>query len=41
MPDADFARWVAPESLAETIGWLLSDAARDVSGAALPVYGKS
>lgn len=40
MPKADFARWVAPESLAEVAGFLLSDAARDISGAALPVYGR-
>jgi NAD(P)-dependent dehydrogenase (short-subunit alcohol dehydrogenase family) len=41
MPDADFSRWVTPESLAEVIAFLLSDAARDVSGAAIPVYGRS
>lgn len=40
MPNADFSGWVAPESLAAVIAFLLSDAARDVSGAALPVYGK-
>jgi NAD(P)-dependent dehydrogenase (short-subunit alcohol dehydrogenase family) len=40
MPQADFARWVAPASLAEVVGFLLSDAARDISGAALPVYGR-
>ena len=40
MPKADFARWVAPESLAQVAGFLLSDAARDISGAALPVYGR-
>jgi NAD(P)-dependent dehydrogenase (short-subunit alcohol dehydrogenase family) len=40
MPDADFTRWVTPTSLADVIAFLLSDAARDVSGAALPVYGK-
>lgn len=39
MPQADFTRWVAPASLAAVVGFLLSDAARDVSGAALPVYG--
>jgi NAD(P)-dependent dehydrogenase (short-subunit alcohol dehydrogenase family) len=41
MPKADPKRWVAPESLAETIAFLLSDGARDISGAALPVYGQS
>jgi NAD(P)-dependent dehydrogenase (short-subunit alcohol dehydrogenase family) len=40
MPDADPSRWVSPGSLCDVIGFLLSDAARDVSGAALPVYGK-
>lgn len=41
MPQADPTRWVAPGSLAGVIGFLLSDAARDISGAAIPVYGKS
>lgn len=41
MPDADFERWVAPGSLAEVIAFLLSHAARDVSGAAIPVYGRA
>lgn len=40
MPKADFSRWVAPASIAEVAGFLLSNAARDVSGAALPVYGR-
>lgn len=39
MPNADRSRWVAPESLAEVIGFLASEAARDVHAAALPVYG--
>jgi NAD(P)-dependent dehydrogenase (short-subunit alcohol dehydrogenase family) len=39
MPDADRSGWVAPTSLAETILFLASDAARDVHGAALPVFG--
>lgn len=41
IPEADFTRWVKPESLAEVILFLASDAARDIHGAALPVYGKS
>ncbi|QXL83308.1 SDR family NAD(P)-dependent oxidoreductase [Comamonas sp. NLF-1-9] len=40
MPDADFSRWVAPEALAEVIGFLASDAARAVHGALLPVLGR-
>jgi NAD(P)-dependent dehydrogenase (short-subunit alcohol dehydrogenase family) len=40
MPDADFSTWVTPRSLAAVISFLLSDDARDVSGAAVPVYGK-
>lgn len=41
MPQADPSRWVAPASLAGVVDFLLSDAARDISGAAIPVYGKS
>jgi NAD(P)-dependent dehydrogenase (short-subunit alcohol dehydrogenase family) len=40
MPDADRSRWVSTESLAGVIGFLLSAQARDISGAALPVYGR-
>lgn len=40
MPDADFSRWVAPESIAEVILFLASDAARAVTGAAIPVSGR-
>jgi NAD(P)-dependent dehydrogenase (short-subunit alcohol dehydrogenase family) len=40
MPNADFAKWVAPEAIADVILFLISDAARAISGAALPVYGK-
>jgi NAD(P)-dependent dehydrogenase (short-subunit alcohol dehydrogenase family) len=39
-PDADFSRWVTLESLTGVIAFLLSEAARDISGAALPVYGR-
>jgi NAD(P)-dependent dehydrogenase (short-subunit alcohol dehydrogenase family) len=41
MPNADPTKWVSRESLCDVIGFLLSDAARDVSGAALPVYGRA
>jgi NAD(P)-dependent dehydrogenase (short-subunit alcohol dehydrogenase family) len=41
MPNADFAKWVATSSVADVIAFLLSDAARDVSGSAVPVFGQS
>jgi NAD(P)-dependent dehydrogenase (short-subunit alcohol dehydrogenase family) len=41
MPKADSSRWVKPESLAGVILFLCSDLARDISGAAVPVYGKT
>jgi NAD(P)-dependent dehydrogenase (short-subunit alcohol dehydrogenase family) len=40
-PDADFSRWVSPNSLAEVIFFLASDAAHDLYGTAVPVYGRS
>lgn len=40
MPDADFSRWVAPEALADAVAFLLSDAARAVTGAGLAVNGR-
>lgn len=40
MPNADFSKWVTPESLAGIISFLLSDAGRDISGALVPVYGR-
>ena len=40
MPDADFTRWVAPEALADAIAFLLSDQARAIIGALLPVMGR-
>jgi NAD(P)-dependent dehydrogenase (short-subunit alcohol dehydrogenase family) len=39
MPKADATRWVSVASAAEVIAFLLSPEARDVSGAAVPVYG--
>ncbi len=40
-PDADFSKWVSPESIADVIAFLLSDGARDISGASIPIYGRS
>jgi 3-oxoacyl-[acyl-carrier protein] reductase len=40
MPNADFAKWVTPQELAEVILFLLSDAASAVTGALLPVNGR-
>ena len=41
MPDADFSKWVPTRDVAKVIAFLCSDDARVVSGAAIPVYGKS
>ena len=40
IPDADFSKWVEPEAIADVIVFLISDAARAIHGAAVPVYGK-
>lgn len=40
-PQADFSRWVQPARLASLILWLAGDAAQDVTGSAIPVYGTS
>jgi NAD(P)-dependent dehydrogenase (short-subunit alcohol dehydrogenase family) len=40
MPNADFAKWVRPEELAEVILFLASNAASAVTGALLPVNGR-
>lgn len=39
MPNADFSRWVQPAAVAALIAWLVSDAGKDVNGAAIPIYG--
>jgi NAD(P)-dependent dehydrogenase (short-subunit alcohol dehydrogenase family) len=40
MPQADFTRWVSPADAAEVIAFLVSDAARAVTGALIPVAGR-
>jgi NAD(P)-dependent dehydrogenase (short-subunit alcohol dehydrogenase family) len=40
MPQADFTRWVAPAEAAEVIAFLVSDEARAVTGALIPVVGR-
>jgi NAD(P)-dependent dehydrogenase (short-subunit alcohol dehydrogenase family) len=39
MPGADTSQWVQPASLASLIVWLTGDGGKDVTGAAIPVYG--
>jgi NAD(P)-dependent dehydrogenase (short-subunit alcohol dehydrogenase family) len=41
MPDADFGKWVKPAEIARVILFLVGPDARIVSGAHLPVYGRS
>ena len=37
----DVARWVKPAAIAQLISYLASDAASDVNGALLPIYGRA
>ena len=41
MPGSDTSQWVQPTAIASLILWLASDAAKDVTGAAIPMYGRS
>ena len=41
MPDADFSKWVAPVEIARVMAFLASSDASAISGAAIPVYGRS
>ncbi|HWW15560.1 MAG TPA: SDR family NAD(P)-dependent oxidoreductase [Candidatus Dormibacteraeota bacterium] len=40
IPGADLSTWVQPASIASLIVWLAGDAGKDVTGAAIPVYGR-
>jgi NAD(P)-dependent dehydrogenase (short-subunit alcohol dehydrogenase family) len=40
MPDADFSRWVKPEQICDLIVFLLSERARAITGALIPVAGR-
>ncbi|MGQ9852280.1 MAG: SDR family NAD(P)-dependent oxidoreductase [Candidatus Oleimicrobiaceae bacterium] len=39
MPEADYSQWVSGQSLAQVILFLASEAARDLHGALVPVFG--
>ncbi len=41
MPDADHSRWVKPEQIADVILFLISDQAQAVTGALIPVAGRT
>lgn len=41
MPNSDFSKWVRLEKLAQTILFLASPAADDITGVAIPVYGRT
>ena len=41
MPDADFSKWVKPETIATVIVFLCSDGSKPINGAGIPVYGKA
>jgi NAD(P)-dependent dehydrogenase (short-subunit alcohol dehydrogenase family) len=40
MPSTDASTWVLPVSVASLIVWLAGDAGKDVTGAAIPMYGR-
>jgi NAD(P)-dependent dehydrogenase (short-subunit alcohol dehydrogenase family) len=40
MPGADVSQWVQPASVASLILWLAGDAGKDITGAAIRVYGQ-
>lgn len=40
MPGADTSEWVQPTSVASLIVWLAGDSGKEVTGTAIPVYGR-
>jgi NAD(P)-dependent dehydrogenase (short-subunit alcohol dehydrogenase family) len=40
-PAADFTKWVQPESIARLLLFLASEAAADINGAVIPIYGRA
>ena len=40
-PNGDYSKWVSPDSLADVLAFLISDSARDITGASIPVYGRA
>lgn len=41
MPDADFSAWVTPAEIARVVRFLCSSDSAPISGASIPVYGRS
>ncbi len=41
MPGADYSVWVKPEEIARVLLFLCSDASREISAAAIPIYGRA
>lgn len=39
-PNGDFSKWVEPAAIADVILFLISDAARAINGAAVPLFGR-
>ena len=39
MPQADFSKWVQPANIASLVVWLASEAGKEITGAAIPMYG--
>jgi len=40
MSNADFSKWVEPKAIADVMRFLVSDLARGINGAIIPVYGR-